>query len=40
MPVTFTDKVQDALAAIVPPERLMVLVPAVAVIVPVPQVPV
>jgi hypothetical protein len=37
MPVTFTDKVQDALAAIVPPERLMVLVPAVAVIVP-PQV--
>jgi hypothetical protein len=40
MPVTFTEKVQDALAARLAPDRLMVLVPAVAVIVPPPQVPV
>ena len=40
MPVTFTEKVQEALAAIVPPLRLITFVPAVAVIVPAPQVPV
>jgi len=40
MPVTFTEKVQEALAARVPPERLMTPLPAVAVIVPAPQVPV
>jgi hypothetical protein len=34
MPVTFTDNVHDPLAASVPPERLMMLVPAVAVIDP------
>jgi len=40
MPVTFTEKVQELLAAIVPPLRLITFVPAVAVIVPAPQVPV
>src|SRR6478672_9869926 len=40
MPVTFTEKVQELLAAIVPPLRLITLVPAVAVIVPPPQEPV
>jgi len=40
VPVTFTENVQLLLAAIVPPLRLMTLVPCVAVIVPVPQVPV
>jgi hypothetical protein len=40
MPVTLTENVQLALAAIVPPLRLIVFVPAVAVIVPAPQVPV
>ena len=40
MPVTFTENVQEALAAIVPPLRLITFVPAVAVIVPAPQVPV
>jgi hypothetical protein len=34
-PVTFTEKMQDPFAASVPPERLMTLVPAVAVIDPV-----
>ena len=40
MPVTFTANVQEELAAIVPPLKLIVFVPAVAVIVPVPHVPV
>ena len=40
MPVIFAEKVQDEFAAIVPPERLIVFVPAVAVIVPAPQEPV
>jgi hypothetical protein len=40
VPVTFTEKVQDVLAASVAPERLMTFVPAVAVIVPPPQEPV
>jgi hypothetical protein len=40
IPVTFTENVQEALAAIVPPLRLITFVPAVAVIVPAPQVPV
>jgi hypothetical protein len=35
MPVTFTENMQDAFAASVPPERLMTPVPAVAVIDPV-----
>ena len=39
-PVTFTLNVQELLAAIVPPERLIVPEPATAVIVPLPQVPV
>lgn len=38
--VTFIENVQELLAAIVPPERLMVPPPAVAAIVPLPQVPV
>jgi len=40
VPVTFTLNVQELLAAIVPPERLITPVPAVAVTVPAPQVPV
>ena len=40
MPVTLTENVQEALAAIVPPLRLMTFVPATAVIVPAPHVPV
>ena len=40
MPVTFTEKVQEALAAMVPPDKLMTPVPAVAVMVPAPQEPV
>ena len=40
MPVTFTENVQEPLAAIVPPLRLITFVPAVAVIVPAPHVPV
>jgi hypothetical protein len=40
IPVTFTENVQEVLAAIVPPLRLITLVPAVAVIVPAPHVPV
>jgi hypothetical protein len=40
IPVTLTEKVHDALAASVAPVRLITLVPAVAVIVPPPQVPV
>ena len=40
IPVTFTENVQELLAAIVPPLRLITLVPAVAVIVPPPQEPV
>ena len=40
VPVTFTENVQELLAAMVPPERLIVPVPAVAVMVPPPQVPV
>ena len=40
VPVTLIENVQDALAAIVPPVRLITFVPAVAVIVPAPQVPV
>ena len=40
VPVTLTAKVHDELAAIVPPDRLIVLLPAVAVMVPPPpQVP-
>ena len=41
MPVTFTENVQEAFAAIVPPApKLITFVPAVAVIVPAPQTPV
>jgi hypothetical protein len=40
VPVTLTEKVHDALAARVPPERLTVPASAVAVTVPAPQVPV
>jgi hypothetical protein len=40
VPVTLMENVHELLAAIVPPERLMVFVPAVAVIVPAPHVPV
>ena len=40
VPVTFTANVQELLAAIVPPERLTAPEPAVAVTVPLPQVPV
>ena len=40
VPVTFTEKVQDELAAMVPPERLITFVFCVAVIVPLPQEPV
>src|SRR5262245_46476287 len=40
VPVTFTEKVQLLLAAIVPPLRLIVFEPAVAVMVPAPHVPV
>jgi hypothetical protein len=40
MPVTFTENVHDALAARLAPDRLITLVPCVAVIVPPPQVPV
>src|SRR5262249_9831050 len=39
VPVTFTEKVQELLAGIVPPDKLLTLVPCVAVIVPAPQVP-
>jgi hypothetical protein len=38
-PVTFTEKVHDVLAARAAPVKLITLVPAVAVIVPAPQVP-
>jgi len=34
MPVTLTENTQDPFAASVPPERLMLLLPALAVIVP------
>jgi hypothetical protein len=40
VPVTLTENVQEALAAIVPPLRLMTFVPATAVIVPAPHVPI
>ena len=40
VPVTLTVKVQEPLAAIVPPERLTAPPPAAAVMVPAPQVPV
>ncbi len=40
IPVTLTENVQELLAAIVPPLRLITFVPAVAVIVPLPHVPV
>jgi D-ribose pyranose/furanose isomerase RbsD len=40
VPVTFTENVQELLAAIVPPVRLIEFEPAVAVIVPAPHVPV
>ena len=40
IPVTFTENAQELLAAIVPPLRLITFVPAVAVIVPAPHVPV
>jgi hypothetical protein len=40
IPVTFTEKVQEAFAARLPPDKLITFVPAVAVIVPPPQVPV
>jgi hypothetical protein len=39
-PVTFTPNVHDALAASVPPDKFKLLAPAVAVTVPLPQVPV
>jgi hypothetical protein len=39
IPVTFTEKLQDAFAARVPPARVIVFVPAVAVTVPAPQEP-
>jgi hypothetical protein len=38
-PVTFTEKVHEAPAASVPPDRLMLFDPAVAVIVPAPHEP-
>src|SRR5256885_4554173 len=40
VPVTLIENVHEAEVAMVPPERLMVFVPAVAVIVPAPHVPV
>jgi len=40
VPVTFTENVQELFAAMVPPVRLIILVPAVAVIVPLPQEPI
>jgi hypothetical protein len=40
VPVTFTENVQDALAASVAPDRLIPFVPCVAVMVPLPQLPV
>jgi hypothetical protein len=40
LPVTFTENVQEEDAAMVPPERLTTPEPAVAVTVPLPQVPV
>src|SRR5262249_48745087 len=40
VPVTFTENVQDTFAAMVPPDRLITFVPAVAVMVPAPPVPV
>jgi hypothetical protein len=40
MPVTLIENVQEPLATMVPPDRLITFVPAVAVIVPAPQVPV
>jgi hypothetical protein len=40
VPVTFTENEHDALAGIVPPVRVTLFVPAVAVIAPPPQVPV
>jgi hypothetical protein len=40
VPITFTEKVHDPLAAIVPPERLTMPEPAPAVTVPAPHVPV
>ena len=40
IPVTFTEKVQEAFAAMVPPDKLITPVPAVAVMVPAPQEPV
>lgn len=40
LPVTFTENVQEEDAAMVPPDKLTVPEPAVAVIVPLPQVPV
>src|SRR5262245_12090219 len=40
VPVTFTAKVHELLAAIVPPDKLMTFVPCVAVIVPAPHEPV
>src|SRR5207302_6111905 len=40
VPVMLIENVQEELAAIVPPLRLIVFVPAVAVIVPAPHVPV
>src|SRR5262249_59867312 len=39
VPVTFTLNVHELLAAIVPPDKLITLVPCVAVIVPAPQEP-
>jgi len=40
VPVTFTENVQEELAAIVPAVKLITFVPAVAVMIPAPQVPV
>src|SRR5262249_56559284 len=40
VPVTFTENVQLLFAAMVPPDRLITFVPAVAVMVPAPPVPV
>jgi hypothetical protein len=40
VPVTLIENVQEPLAAIVPPDKLIAFVPAVAVIVPAPHVPV
>src|SRR5262249_21474786 len=39
VPVTFTANVHEELAAMIPPDKLMALVPCVAVIVPAPQEP-